>query len=93
MANDGSSRPRRAHKPSSMLWSAGDDGGNRKRAASEAAARLSRVKIEQLFGLSLAQAAERVGVRHSPGDTGWLGPPHAQDRLRTARTRARVSER
>ena len=67
MANggNGSSRPRRAHKPSSMLWSAGDDHPlNRKRAASEAAAHLTRPKIEQLFGLSLAEAAERVGVRH-----------------------------
>ena len=77
MVNDGSSRPRRAHKPSSTLWSAGDDHPfNRKRRASEAAARLSRGAIAELFGLSLAEAAERVGVRHSPraGATGWLEP-------------------
>ena len=94
MANDGSSRPRRAHKPSSMLWSAGDDGGmNRKRAASDAAAALTRSKIAQLFGLSLAQAAERVGVRHSPRAglrAGWGHGRWAQNgggRARRAPTR------
>jgi len=37
--------------------------GNRKRAASEAAAHVTYEEISQLFGLSLADAAARIGVR------------------------------
>ena len=36
---------------------------NRKRAASEAAAHVTYEEISQLFGLSLADAAARIGVR------------------------------
>eukprot|EP01043_Picozoa_sp_COSAG02_P070152 COSAG02_NODE_12309_length_1564_cov_47.722867_1_plen_99_part_00 len=37
--------------------------GSRKRAASEAAAHVTYEEISSLFGLSLAQAAARIGVR------------------------------
>jgi hypothetical protein len=43
----------------------GDDAvmNNRKRAASEAAAHVTYDEISELFGLSLAEAANRIGVR------------------------------
>ena len=40
--------------------------GSRKRAASEAAAHVTYEEISKLFGLSLAQAAARIGVRPPP---------------------------
>ena len=40
--------------------------GSRKRAASEAAAHVTYEEISKLFGLSLAQAAARIGVRPLP---------------------------
>ena len=39
---------------------------NHKRAASEAAAQVTRDEIAKLFGLSLAEAANRIGVRSPP---------------------------
>ncbi len=54
--------------------------GSRKRAASEAAAHVTYEEISSLFGLSLAQAAARIGVRATipppPRTPPYLRPLH-----------------